>query len=239
LKPASSKEMLQGIRNVDRADGKPFDATFDWRTPFKVGGKWVLVPVTPSPDVEKTRQKMLRMLGGTQLAQEVLSKMASLTETDRAERAAWILEGGKLGPIRQGTVQKVDFGPEPPRAVGAVHIHPSQATSLEPPSGPGSTSDYDATLKDAPLQFVVESASGRTWGQFPPDLTSLLGRIRSPGSFQPLVAEDPVAKLAYKVVPIDYWHEMEDKREQEEWAKQKERLKQQLLKEQKAKQKPQ
>jgi hypothetical protein len=239
VKPASSKEMLTGIRNVDRADGKRFDATFDWRTPFEVGGKWALVPVTPSPDVVKIRQKMLSLLSGTQLAQEILSKMASLTETDRAERGAWILEGGKLGPVKPGSVDKVDPGSRPPGAVGLVHTHASQSTSLEPPSGPGSTSDYDATLKDYPLQFVVESASGRTWGQFLPALTSLLGRIRPPGSFQPLVAEDPVAKLAYKIVPIDYWHQLEEKRKQEEWEKQQELRKQRLLEEQKAKQKPQ
>jgi len=233
-KPASTKEMLKGIRNVDRADGKPFDATFDWLSPFEVGGKWVLNPVQPSQMVDKTRQQMLELLGGTRLAQEIFSKLSSQTQKDRAERAAWILGGGKLGPIRRGTVQMVDQGSTPTGAVGLIHTHPSLPGSLEPPTGPGREGDYDSTLKKYPLQFVIESASGRIWGQFLPDLTSLLGRIQSPGSFQPLAATDPVAKLVYQVISVLHWHQIEEDKLKEAMEKERERR----IAEDKAKQKP-
>jgi hypothetical protein len=232
----SSKEILRDVKNVDRTDDKPFDNAFDWLTPFKVGGTIVLIPEKPSPNIETLRRKMLQALGNSRLAQNVL-RLAKETEQERRERAAWILENGELGPIQKGSLQKVEAAPMPQRnVVGFVHTHPTTPFELAPPS-PGAL-DYDSSLRDNPIQFVAESAKGRVWAQYLPTHTSLLGRIIGPaGSFQPLSADDPLAKTIYKVISTDTWKKMEEEKAKKEREKERERLKQRLLDEQKVKQK--
>lgn len=233
----SSKEIFKGVTNVDRTDDKPFDNSFDWLTPFKVGGTIVLIPEKLSADVETLRQGMLQALGNPQLAQNIFLQLAKLTEQDRKERAAWILGSGELSPTAIGNIGKVETASKPKgNVVGYVHIHPTLFFELGPPS-PGSL-DYDSSLRDNPIQFVVESAKGRVWAQYLPTHTSLLGRILGPaGSFQPLDSADPLAKMIYKVIDTDVWRMGQDEKAKKEREKERERLKQRLLDEQKAKQK--
>jgi hypothetical protein len=183
---------------------------------------------------------MLQLLTGTRLAQNLFEQLVRPTEQDRTERAAWILESGELGPVRLGQLQSVRVAARPQgTVVGYVHTHPCLPVFLNPPSAGAGDSDYDSTLKEFPIQFVVESARGRVWGQFPPRHAALLGWVNAPRSFQPLADTEGLARKVYKIVPIDSWRLQQDQRAGEDLAREREQLRQRLLQQQqRAGQKP-
>lgn len=156
---------------------------------------------------------MLQILTKTRLAQNIFLKLLKPMKPGiRDERAAWILRSGELGPVKTGTTQKVEQADKPVggEIVGYVHIHPTLPTYLNPPSAGSMDSDYDKTLIEYPLQFVVESSKGRVWAQFPPRHACLLGRINVvTGAFQPLDAKELMAATVYKVISVDGWRLME------------------------------
>lgn len=226
-KTVSGKVLLQDVRNVDRSDGGTFDAAFDWLTPFMVGGVTVFLPEKLDQQ-GAARQRMLDLFAQTPLAQHLFAQLARPTQRDRLERSAWILATGELTPVqlgKNGTVEMSDL-PTQGTVVGCVHTHPTTPTEIAPPS----LDDYDRTLLRYPWQFVVESARGRVWGQFPPNYTSLLGWIFGPnGVFQALDGADPLAGMVAKVITSQTWEKLKYERELANRSRENELLRQRIM----------
>jgi hypothetical protein len=97
----------------------------------------------------------------------------------------------------------------PAGAIGLVHSHPSMLTDVTPPSRGFGDNDYDdASLKATPIQLVVESDSGRLWGQFAGGYTILIGRL---GDAWVRVAadDDAFATIAFKTVSMEVLQEQQ------------------------------
>jgi hypothetical protein len=152
---------------------------------------------------------MVGLLTTTTLGREIAAVVMAPTRRDRCERIAWILPDGRLGPPgAPGTTQQVPVPQMPSGAIGLVHSHPSMPTSIVPPSHERGDEDYDEdTFQTTPIQFVVESDSGRLWGQFPGGYTILMARLL--GAWVQVVADgDALATIAFKTVSMDVVQEM-------------------------------
>lgn len=201
----SAKSILKNVENVDGEDRNAISDDFDWLTSFATE-KLAFYPEPVNTAQQATRSRMRRLLTSSQLARNIFRAIAEPARKDRAERIAWILNDGDLGNVGIGTRQQVKIPPAPPSAVGIVHAHPAPPTFISPPSHAPGDEDYDKTLAEAPLQFVVECDSGRLWGQFPKARTCLIGSLGRPDGFLRLIdANDPTQQFVYRTESLDDW----------------------------------
>lgn len=222
--------VFKGVENVDRADRKAFNEDFDWLSTFTTE-KFALVPEPMGADEAAIRAKMCSLLSLSPLASEIFVKISEPSRRDRAERLAWILTDGRLGAVKSGSIQEVIVPAPPDHAIGLLHSHVIMGSFISPPSVGSGNNDYDnGSLRDYPMQFVVESDSRRIWGQFLGAHTSILGRLSSlDGHFLMIGADDPVSNVAYRTVPLDEWNAQQEDLARKNAEQARESLKKKLM----------
>jgi hypothetical protein len=221
--------IFKGVENVDRADRKTFNENFDWLSTFTTE-KFALIPEPISADDSAIRAKMCNLLSLSPLATEIFAKISDPSRRDRAERLAWILTDGRLGAVKSGSIQEVVIPPPPGHAIGLLHSHVIMGSFISPPSVGSGNNDYDnGSLKDYPMQFVVESDSRRVWGQFQGARTSILGRLSLDGHFLMIGTDDPVSNVVYRTMPLDDWNAQQEDLARKNAEQARESLKKKLM----------
>lgn len=183
-------EMMHGVRGVFGPDNRLLDtATFDWLTPFKVKGIWMLTPMRINEVNRQIRDRVLGLLRSTRLP-SAIAGMMRLTRQDYRERGAVLLPGGRIGRVVRGQRYEVSFRPrDNVHIIGEVHTHPPSEI-LAPPSYP------DDFRRNRAVVLVAESSGGRLWVAFWPRHAMLLGRI-SGQELQLLDTADPHHDTVY------------------------------------------
>lgn len=189
------QELFKGVRNASLTDGQKIPSDFDGTQMFKVIDEYRVEDI--DVDKKKVRDQMLRLLLNSNLPMGLWGLMKKTSRT-RLEYTAYILKSGQLAGIKRGGHLKVEPG-NIPRAdvVGVVHTHPAFSWEIAPPSS-GDFAGVDWVKR--PIQLVVESDSGRLWGQFKPRHSGLLGRIKGDKKFQRINLLGSIKDLVYRVI---------------------------------------